>query len=222
MFKLKEKINTLELNTQKENVKITIPIILLVLIVGFLAYYFKNYMIVSLLMPLILVYLFIISTLYDKKIIAFHHQNESEFVVLTNYIQTYLQNGFNVYKSFESSIQFVSPWMKNKIGRLLSDIDNDKTIAPFIRFAHYFNSSLVEQVMISLFLMVDNGANTEYIVRFTPIFKQLEKDSERKTLKNIEGRFDTLNLLPVIGSALITLLIITGVVGLIGGALNGI
>ena len=188
----------------------------------FLSYYFKNYYLVLVGFVASFIVIEIFNFIYDKKLNLLKRQNETEFVVILNYIQTYLHNGFNVYKAIEETIQFASPWMQNKLGTLITDIDKDKTIAPFINFSHSFESAIIEQVMISLFLMVENGSNDEFILRFAPVFNQLEKDNKHKLLKQIESKFDSLNLLPVVGSAIITLLIITGVVGLIGGALNGI
>lgn len=220
MYKLKDKISALGLDYKKELTKI-IAISCIVFLVSLLvSYYLKTYYLslVGLAASFIIAEVFAFS--YDKKLISLKRQNEIEFVVILNYIQTYLHNGFNVYKAIEETIQFASPWMQNELAVLITNIDNDKTISPFINFAHSFESAIIEQVMISLFLMIENGSNNEFVIRFAPIFNQLEKDSKHKLIKQIEGKFDSLNLLPVIGSAIITLLIITGVVGLIGGALN--
>ncbi|MCH5171868.1 MAG: hypothetical protein J1F31_03435 [Erysipelotrichales bacterium] len=222
MPKLKNKILALELNYKKESTKIIAVSIFVFLISVFLSYYLKMYYLSLIGLAAIFIVIEIFSLYYDKKLNQLMRQNETEFVVILNYIQTYLHNGFNVYKSIEATIQYASPWMQNKLGILITEIDSDKTIAPFINFSHSFNSPIIEQVMISLFLMIENGTSDEFILRFAPVFNQLEKDSKHKLVKQIESKFDTLNLLPVVGSALITLLIITGVVGLIGGALNGI
>ena len=222
MLNIKNKIVALELDYKKEMTKIIISSTMIFIITIFFSWYYKKYYlcIFGIIASLLVVEVF--SLLYDKRLNLLKRTNETEFVVILNYIQTYLHNGFNVYKAIEETIQFASSWMQTKLGILISDIDSDKTIAPFIKFSHSFDSKIIEQVMISLFLMIENGTNDEFILRFTPIFNQLEKDSKNKLVKQIENKFDSLNLLPVIGSAIITLLIITGVVGLIGGALSGI
>ena len=222
MQKIKDKINALELDYKKELAKIIAISLIVFLLMAFFSYYYKIYYLSLIGLASSLVIIEIFSFFYDSKLNLLKQQNETEFVIILNYVKTYLHNGFNVYKSLEESIQFASPWMQNKLTALIMEIDNDKTIAPFINFAHSFASPIIEQVMISLYLMIENGSNDEFIVRFAPIFNQLEKDSKHKLIKQIESKFDSLNLLPVIGSALITLLIITGVVGLIGGALNGL
>lgn len=221
MFNLKSKITSLGLDYKKEITKICALCIIILLGSLYLSYYLKSYYIGLVGFVIIFVVIELFGLLYDKKLSSLKRENETKFVVVLNYIQTYLHNGFNVYKAIEETIQFTTTWMQNKLGILIADIDNDKTIAPFITFSHSFDSKIIEQVMISLFLMVENGSNDEFILRFTPIFNQLEKDSKHKLVKQIESKFDSLNLLPVIGSAIITLLIITGVVGLIGGVLNG-
>jgi len=147
---------------------------------------------------------------------------EEEFVMVLNYVQTYLTNSFNVYNAFKETLPICSSWMQEKISYLLNNMDEDKSINPFIILANNFSSKLIQQSLISLYLMIENGTNTYSLMRFTPIFNQLKEDILHNTIKRIENTYDTLNLLPVIGTGIITLTMILGIVGIVQGALYGI
>lgn len=182
----------------------------------------RNYIfIIILVIALLFINYFMIS--YSKKQQHFLSQlREEEFVMVLNYVQTYLSNGFNVYNAFKAVLPICSAWMQEKISSLLNNIDEDKSIHPFIILANNFPSKLINQTLISLYLMIENGTNIDSLMRFTPIFNQLKEDIHHNTLKRVENTYDTLNLLPVIGTGIITITVILGIVGIVQGALYGI
>ena len=222
MKKLKNKIIDLNLNYKKEITKIALIIIIANCLIAFFAIYFKNIKLIIFifLAPFLILYIFNIN--YDKRILNYKQSLENEFVTTLNYIQTYLSNGYNVYQSINEILEICNDNLNKLFISLLSDIDEDKSVTPFIIFANNFGSSLIQQVMISLYLMVENGTDITYISRFMPLFSQLKKDNEQKIINDINSRYDSLNLLPVVGAAIITIIIIIGIVSIIGGMLNGI
>ena len=222
MKKLKNKIIDLNLNYKKEITKIALIIIIANCLIAFFAIYFKNIKLIIFvfLAPFLILYIFNIN--YDKRILNYKQSLENEFVTTLNYIQTYLSNGYNVYQSINEILEICNDNLNKLFISLLADIDEDKSVTPFIIFANNFGSSLIQQVMISLYLMVENGTDITYISRFMPLFSQLKKDNEQKIIKDINSRYDSLNLLPVVGAAIITIIIIIGIVSIIGGMLDGI
>lgn len=222
MKKLKNKIIDLNLTYKKEITKIALIIIIANCLIAFFAIYFKNIKLIIFifLVPFLILYIFNIN--YDKRILNYKQSLENEFVTTLNYIQTYLSNGYNVYQSINEILEICNDNLNKLFISLLSDIDEDKSVTPFITFANNFGSSLIQQVMISLYLMVENGTDITYISRFMPLFSQLKKDNEQKIIKDINSRYDSLNLLPVVGAAIITIIIIIGIVSIIGGMLDGI
>ena len=51
--------------------------------------------------------------------------------------------------------------MKEKIEIFLKEIDDDKTVQPFINFARKFSLLIIESIMISIYQMVDEGNSKE-------------------------------------------------------------
>ena len=222
MKKLKNKINILNLVYKKEMTKLILSTILINVVIILCALYLKNLQLLFLTILTTIAIIYTFNKDYDKRIKEYNQNLENEFVTTLNYIQTYLTNGFNVYQSISEVLKICNKDLNKLLTNLLSNIDGDKTVTPFITFSKNFESPLIQQVMISLYLMVENGTDINYISRFTPLFRQLKKDNEQKIVKNINSKYDSLNLLPVIGAGIITVIIIIGIVSIIGGMLNGI
>ena len=222
MKKLKNKINILNLVYKKEMIKLILSTILINVVIILCALYLKNLQLLFLTILTTIAIIYTFNKDYDKRIKEYNQNLENEFVTTLNYIQTYLTNGFNVYQSISEVLKICNKDLNKLLTNLLSNIDGDKTVTPFITFSKNFESPLIQQVMISLYLMVENGTDINYISRFTPLFTQLKKDNEQKIVKNINSKYDSLNLLPVIGAGIITVIIIIGIVSIIGGMLNGI
>ena len=222
MKKLKNKINLLNLSYKHEMAKIIISVVLIVIIEIFIILYLKKLQFFPIIIITSILIFYLFNKDYDKRIEEYNQNLENEFVTTLNYIQTYLSNGFNVYQSINEVIPICGKNLNVLLTNLLLDIDEDKTVTPFITFSNHFKSSLIEQVMISLYLMIENGTDINYLSRFSPLFTQLKKDNEQKIVKNISSKYDSLNLLPVIGAGIITIIIIVGIVGIIGGMINGI
>ena len=222
MKKLKNKINILNLVYKKEMTKLILSTILIDVVIILCALYLKNLQLLFLTILTTIAIIYTFNKDYDKRIKEYNQNLENEFVTTLNYIQTYLTNGFNVYQSISEVLKICNKDLNKSLTNLLSNIDEDKTVTPFITFSKNFESPLIQQVMISLYLMVENGTDINYISRFTPLFTQLKKDNEQKIVKNINSKYDSLNLLPVIGAGIITVIIIIGIVSIIGGMLNGI
>lgn len=222
MKKLKNKINILNLVYKKEITKLILSTILINVVIILCALYLKNLQLLFLTILTTIAIIYTFNKDYDKRIKEYNQNLENEFVTTLNYIQTYLTNGFNVYQSISEVLKICNKDLNKLLTNLLSNIDEDKTVTPFITFSKNFESPLIQQVMISLYLMVENGTDINYISRFTPLFTQLKKDNEQKIVKNINSKYDSLNLLPVIGAGIITIIIIIGIVSIIGGMLNGI
>lgn len=222
MKKLKNKISVLNLVYKKEITKLISSTILINVLIIICALYLKNLQLLFLTILATIAIFYTFNKDYDKRIKEYNQNLENEFVTTLNYIQTYLTNGFNVYQSISEVLKICNKNLNKLLTNLLSNIDEDKTVTPFITFSNNFESPLIQQVMISLYLMVENGTDINYISRFTPLFTQLKKDNEQKIVKNINSKYDSLNLLPVIGAGIITIIIIIGIVSIIGGMLNGI
>lgn len=149
-------------------------------------------------------------------------QNLNEFINVFTYFKIYIKNGLSVYDSFLEIRQYCSPWMYTQIDVLIAEIDEDKSIMPYMNFAKKFNNNVVEEIMITIYQMVDDGTNYKYLSSFTYIFDEFKKNIEQNNVEKANRSMGGKTNLCLIGSAIFTLAIMMGVIGMLGATLSGI
>lgn len=171
------------------------------------------------LMLLLLGNYFLISTYYSRKrmILA---DRESEFVTIIGYFQFFIANGYNVYQSLQSLVAYSSPWMEEQIQTLILEIDNDKSVKPFVNFANKFSNKVTNNVMLSIYQMVDEGENSIHMLQFNALFQQLSKSHQKELIDSKERSLGSLSSLPLIGAGAITVLLTFGIISMMGDMIN--
>jgi len=124
-----------------------------------------------------------------------------------------------VYSSLNKTIDFANRKIKPLINGLLAEIDQDKSINPYLHFSNNFNNKLVEEIMISIFEMVENGSNFSYINQFTTMFENFKLRNNKANEEKRISIFDRYITTSLIGSGLIMIILVFGIVNLIGEVL---
>ena len=110
--------------------------------------------------------------------------------------------------------------MKENITEFLSQIDNDKSVQPFINLASKFKTLIIESILISIYQMVEQGENVETTSEFSVLYSQLIRSHQIETIKNKERSFEIMNSFPLIGAAMLTILITFCIISIIGDIIN--
>jgi hypothetical protein len=155
----------------------------------------------------------------QKEMDVLREEHESEFIGALGIFRVFAANHLNVYNAWTETRAFVSPWMQAKIDLLLKDMDEDKTVAPFIAFSHHFRPLIIEQVMTSVYQIVDGGGLSP-LAQFSILFEHFAESHLKEELKKNDDQMDTMNAWPLIGAGLLAVAIIIGVVQIIGGVIN--
>lgn len=159
---------------------------------------------------------------YGGKIEKINKENVDEFAVLFNYFRIYIHNGYSVYSALKEIMVFANENLKKMLAKLIEEIDNDKTVQPFINFSKNFNEIIVEEMMISIYQMVDDGEQSDYLLQFEMIFDKFSELISQKNLKNKDSKLGTLSSAPLIGSCFLIIVLTVGIVNVIGVLINGI
>ena len=218
--KLKTNIEYCGLNYKLEIRKIVL-INMIFLLLGAIIFFLVrniNYLISLGIITLVVDYLLLSS--YSSKIRSLDEDRENEFVTVISYFQIFISNKNNVYQAFSKTIPYCGDWMKDVISNFLRDIDNDKTVQPFINFASNFKTKIVTNIMLSIFTMVDQGESFEQINQFQILFEQFQKSKKIENLEKKERSLSILASLPLAGAALITLLLTLSIISIIGDLIN--
>lgn len=220
MSKLRDNVEYLGLIYKREIIKIVFIAFLLITatVVSFL---FLDQIYISIFFAvgsIFIIYMFVSSYSSKRKVLEKEHVNE--FASIISYFETFISNGFNVYYSLEAVVPFASDWMANEIKNLLQCIDRDKTIQPFIDFGRLFKSTLVENVVLSIYQMVDEGESEKRLENFYRSFEEMNRITKDEMTASATKSLETLNLFPLIGSGIIAVMLTFGIVTIIGGMMN--
>ncbi|MGM9873341.1 MAG: hypothetical protein ACI31G_00245 [Bacilli bacterium] len=217
-----KRIIELNLNPKKEIAKIVLSNLIIICLSIVILYFFFNigFLLLAIVSLLFINYYLFTSynSLYQKQV----RDHEEEFINIMKYFQIYISNGFNVYVSFELISNSCSSWMKNKIDILLKEIDEDKTIKPFYNFSKNFLTLTYENIILTIYQMVDQGSSEQYFNKFNILFDKLVKEQEIQMIEKKKKSIDSLNNLPLFGAGFITIILTFGILSIIGELLNGI
>ena len=213
---LKETIDFVGLSYKKELLKITF--INLVLLLGTVLLYFISKSLIYAIMLFIGLCLldFFLLTRYNDKKQTILKNRENELVAIISYFEVYIQNNNNVYQSFAQLVPYCSDWMKEKIETMLSEIDNDKTVQPFINFANNFQQLSSHSLMLSIYQMIDQGENSEQLIQFNVIFDELSKNRNKEMVNQQDRALSNMSTFPLIGAGLITVTLTISILTILG------
>ncbi len=222
MKKLKERILKLNLNPRNELIKFIL--LWITGVVGsILVFIFTNswtYFAIVLLVTLLLTDLLYqrYSYLEETK----RKRLENEFVEMFSYLRIYLVNKQNVYQALKESSQFTSIEMKEEVNSFLGKIDEDKTVVPFIEFSKKMKNKIIEEVMISLYQMIDAGSSINYLNQFIQLFENFQARFKKEDLDKRLRKLDLFNTLSLLGVGYLMIIILLVIVSIIGDvASNG-
>ena len=220
MKKLKSKLQYLHLDFKREITKI-ISIALGIIVCGLVpAIILKSFLYIGIGVGVSLIAIVMLIADYDNRIDAIKRENMDEFVNLFSFFRIYIKNGFNVYSALKEIAYFASPALKEMLDKLIEDIDNDKTVQPFVRFAKNFDEIIVEEMMISIYQMIDDGEQSNYLNQFETIFDKFSDLLVEKNLKRKDSSLSSLSSAPLIGSCFLIIMITIGIIGIMGDLMN--
>lgn len=158
---------------------------------------------------------------YDNQLKANQMALESEFIFLFGFFRIFIDHQYNVYQALKALIPYASFATKSRLEVLILAIDEDKTITPFLSFAQQYHLSTIEQLMISVYQLVDQGSDSRSLHQFIYLFQAYVNQHSEVELDRFKRKLERYQSYPLIASAAATMLIAFGIVSLIGGMLTG-
>lgn len=220
MKRFDDLLNFISANKTKEIIKIAVINLLVIAVAVVLTIFLKQVMIafVGIVLDLIANYLIFNSYIDKKKAIL--DEREHEFIAIISYFQFFITNRYNVYQAFQSLIAYASSWMEEQIQSLILEIDNDKSVKPFINFANNFQNKVASNVMMSIYQMVDEGENGLHMYQFQNLFQQLSKSQQLEMIDVKERSMSSISSFPLIGAGALTVLLTFGIISVMGEMIN--
>ena len=193
----------------KNRVRKTIVLFLLVVVLGFLL---KNvYIIFSSLLVSIIYYklqYYFIKNERNKTVDLKRKMFPSFIKKLLILLRTN-----NIYISLNKLLEFTDDPIKKHLKELISDIDNDKSIEPYIKFANNMEFIEVYQVMIMLYTFFEKSMSETHLISLENMITQLYENEvedvieSKKRLMWMYPNFVILSMLVLIFSIAIFMLL---------------
>lgn len=216
MKKLKEKINFLNKNYKTEITRLLIIDFLICVSFIFLIIYSKNLLILIYFFGILVVFNFFYLTRYQRIINKNNANLINDFINTFSYFRIYISNNMNAYNAFKEVSKYSSPFIKTKLLVLLDEIDEDKSLKPYMNFAKNFNNKKVEEVMIAIYEMVNEGISENYLNQFTSVFTSFKARVEKTNQEKRFSKFNLINAMSMGGMMLIMILIMLSIVNMVG------
>lgn len=220
MKNFKKTLNFLSLDYKKEITKIVFLSILLICLNTLLFIFNKTIAvnIIALVGSITLLYLY--ASRYSSLKKQLMKERENEFISIISYFKIFISNNLNVYNSLEALLPYCSYWMKEEVEKLLRNIDEDKSVQPFVDFGKVFNNTVIENVMISIYQMIDEGENMHSLSQFSLLFNEFSKNNDEEAYEKKIKSLDSMNTFPLIGAGVITIILTFGLFSIIGDLIN--
>ena len=170
MKKLISKMRRLGLNPKKEFIIFGVTNLLLIILSVVGKIFLKNTVFLIIGPGFAVIFSILFLSRYDTEINKINSNNLLEFSHLFGFFRIYIKNGYNVYNALKEITNFANKNLKEMLSKLISEIDEDKTVQPFINFAHNFDEIIIEELMISIYQMIDDGEQSNYLAQFEFIF----------------------------------------------------
>ena len=217
---LKERIEALGLSYSKE---LTILFVIILAIVGVAVtaiILLKQFYIgiIASVVGIIAIYFYLsrYSSLEAKQ----RKDNVDQLMSLLSYFEIFISNGHNVYNSFKMLLPYADGFLQEAISSLLTQIDSDKSVGPYINFASKFDDRIVESLMLSIYQMVDNGESEIELNEFDILFSNIKEKHKEEMIDRKRKSLDLFNSIPLIGAGAVTIVLSLSIISIIGDYIN--
>lgn len=144
-------------------------------------------------------------------------QKQQEFVNFASYLIIFLENKYNVYYAVKVCIPYLDKCLQSDIEEFLNQIDEDKTIMPYVSLAEKIGTSLVMQMMIMLYQMNVSGYDAKYLTKFPYLIEKAQDLLVKEKINKKRSEVGIYSMVPIIGLMVVVFVMVFSIIGMVGG-----
>lgn len=148
-------------------------------------------------------------------------RRQLSFVSFLGFVLAFLENNFNVYQSLKESKNYADTLIEFDLRELIDGIDKDKTPQPYIQFAQKYQSETINQIMLLIFQLEQNGFDSALLSQFLTMMDHLRNSTVSNYVQEENQRLNWYYGFPLISTVILTTLFAFGVLGQVIKTLNG-
>ena len=151
------------------------------------------------------------SQLIDAKQIAFNG--------FYRYVVTSLENGEILYSALKSTIEYCDEVLVEDVETLISEIETDTTLQPFLNFAEIFKSEQIRQLVILLYHAQEASNVSAIIERINEVLLLMQDDSIDVYINKEAKKIEKFSILPIALTAIVMLIVTMYIFSMIGSGI---
>lgn len=223
MKRYKNYLNKLNINLKKE-ITTAICFEIVVIAVTFLILFKFNYILAVAFILLSNLSYGLYTYMKYIKMEAIHETRKNEsFKQFISLVIVNLSCKQSIYGAIKNTLCIENFPIKNEVTSLLSEINEDKTLLPYISFASKFSIDDAKNIMIILYQMSNDGSNVEYLNALKKNLDDLSIYTMDQIFRKREETLKSKGSLALIGSAGFVFALMIGIISLLGEVMsNGI
>ncbi len=220
MKKLKKRMINLGLSVKKEFYTAFLICLFLLAASGVAYYFLQSYIYLGVGLFFVTIFLILYFSRYSKLEKEQGDQAKRDFISLFTFFKIYLHNGYSVYSALKEIQSFADKQLATYLSELIREIDEDKTITPFIHFGKKFNDLIIEEMMISIYQMIDDGSNPTHLSQFDAIFGKISDLAYEKEMMKKRNSLASMSTFPLVGSGVLIIMVTFGIITVMEDMVN--
>ena len=114
-------------------------------------------------------------------------------------------------------ISFIKEILVKDVEELINDIDVDKSIEPYQKFASKFKSNIVYQVVMMIYQLDINGYDAKYLNNFPSLISSLKEARVQNMISTRKMNMSFMTIVPIISLMMVILVLIFYILMSVGG-----
>lgn len=143
------------------------------------------------------------------------------FISFFGYILVFLENKFNLYQAIKTSLEYVDESIKDNVETLIKEIDEDKSVTPYVNFSNNFSSQIIGQICLLLYQLENSGYDAMLLEKFSPLLEKLRSQTIDEYIEHQSSKLDIFGIFPLIATVVITFTLVLGILQSLAVLING-
>ncbi len=142
-----------------------------------------------------------------------------EFIATFSIFRMGLNGNTNIYRALEKTAHNTRGALTQELLNLSASIKSNLTVTPFLELAARFREPLIKHILINIYQLMINGGDTNVLFEFNYLFDRLNELNSEKKYHDINKKHENLGQMPLLGTGLLVILIMAGVISILGSFL---
>lgn len=140
-----------------------------------------------------------------------------EFINFISYITVFLENKFNVYQSLNICLPYINKYLQSDIELFIHEIDNDKSIVPYMNMGQKIDSPQINQIMMLLYQIDKSGSDPKYLNKFPYLLEKAYEINIKEKIMKKRNEMGIFSLIPLLSLLIIIFYMVFSIIGMVGG-----